>query len=160
MIIAAVADTHGKTDSIIARLMQVKPDYLLFAGDFFKDGQTIARKLHIDAAIVSGNSDVTHRSQQEQVISLLKHKFLVVHGHQYGVKSSLNRLYYYAQELGVDAVVFGHTHTPFCEKAGDLWMINPGSPVRPRLAGPGSYALIVVEEGELKPRIQSMEGMD
>lgn len=157
MIIAAVADTHGKTESIVAHLMKVRPDYLLFAGDFYKDGITIAKKLHIPAAVVAGNSDTTNRSQQEQVISLLNTKFLLVHGHQYGVKSSLNRLYYYAQQLGVDAVVFGHTHNPFCERLGGLWMINPGSPVRPRLNGPGSYVLIEIEEGKLNCQIQRLE---
>ncbi len=160
MKIAAVADTHGKPESIIIHLRKVKPEYLLFAGDFYKDGLIIAKKLHIEAAIVAGNSDVTDRSHQEQVITLMDHRFLLVHGHQFGVKNSLNRLYYYAEELNVDAVVFGHTHNPFCERLGGLWMINPGSPVRPRLNGPGTYALIEITDGNLNPQIRRLGAAD
>ena len=156
MLIAAVADTHGHTDAIISRLAQVKPDYLLFAGDFYRDGRTIARRLKIEAVIVSGNSDMSHGDRQDQVVSLQNHRFLLIHGHQYGVKNNLNRLYYYARELEVEAVVFGHTHSPFCQRVGDIWMINPGSPVRPRLSALASYALIEVDQESIKPAIQRM----
>ncbi|MEQ8201283.1 MAG: metallophosphoesterase [Syntrophomonadaceae bacterium] len=158
MLIAAVADTHGQTDLIISRLDLVQPDYLLFAGDFYRDGRTIARKLKIEATIVAGNCDSSYRDRQEQVVSLQNRRFLLIHGHQYGVKNTLNRLYYYARELEVDAVVFGHTHSPFCERVGDIWMINPGSPVRPRLSGQGSYALIVVDQENIRPVIKRMGG--
>lgn len=156
MLIAAVADTHGHTDGIVSRLAHVKPDYLLFAGDFYRDGQVIARRLGIEAAIVAGNSDMSHRDRQEQAVSLQNHRFLLIHGHQYGVKNNLNRLYYYARELEVEAVVFGHTHNPFCQRVGDIWMINPGSPVRPRLSARASYALIEVDQEGIKPAIQWM----
>jgi hypothetical protein len=156
LLIAAVADTHGQTDAIISRLVQIKPDYLLFAGDFYRDGRTIARRLRIEAAIVSGNTDISHCDQQEQVVSLQSHRFLLIHGHQYGVKNNLNRLYYYARELEVEAVVFGHTHNPFCERVGDIWKINPGTPVPPRLSARASYALIEVDQEGIKPAIQRM----
>jgi len=154
--IAAVADTHGHTESIISRLAYVKPDYLLFAGDFYRDGRAIAGRLKIEAAIVAGNSDMSYRDRQEQVVNLHNHRFLLIHGHQYGVKNNLNRLYYYALELEVEAVVFGHTHSPICQRVGDIWMINPGSPVRPRLSARASYALIEVDQESIKPAIQWM----
>ena len=33
---------------------------------------------------------------------------------------------------GCDAVVFGHTHLPVVERAGSLWLLNPGSPTERR----------------------------
>jgi len=153
LIIAAVADTHGKTDSIIKRLLTINPDHILFAGDYYKDGQIIARRLKVPATIVAGNCDVTNRVNKEEIVSLMNYNILLVHGHQYGVKRDLNRLYYRARELGVDAVVFGHTHSPFCEKTDGLWMVNPGSPVDPRFSGPGSFAVIEIDDHGLKPAI-------
>lgn len=156
LLIAAVADTHGQVDTIIAQLIKARPDYLLFAGDFYRDGRAIAKKLQIEAAVVSGNSDRLHRDRQQLVVDFERHRFLLIHGHQYGVKQSLNRLYYYALELEVNAVVFGHTHSPFCELMGDIWMVNPGSPVKPRHLGPGSFALIQTDATGIRPSIVGM----
>ena len=154
MLIAAVADTHGQTEAIIACLTLIKPDYLLFAGDFYRDGRTIANKLKLAATIVPGNCDPSSHLRPEQVVDLQKHRFLLIHGHQHGVKTSLQRLYYHARELEVAAVVFGHTHKPFCERVGDIWMINPGSPARPRLSDQASYALIEVDQENINPTIR------
>lgn len=150
MIIAAVADTHGKVDIIAAALRKLKPDYLLFAGDFYRDGKYLSRELKLPARMVSGNCDVDHRSQEEAIVTLLNKRILLVHGHRYGVKRNYNRLFYRAQELNVDAVVFGHTHSTFCEKIEGLWMINPGSAARNRLEDYASYALIEIDEKGLK----------
>lgn len=156
MIIAAVADTHGKTGQITERLRRLRPDHILFAGDLYKDGQSISRCLNIPADIVAGNCDLSHRSKQEEVVSFGKYKILLVHGHQYGVKKDLNRLYYRGKELEVDVVIFGHTHSPWCEQTGGLWLINPGSPTMPRFGGPGSFAIISIDENGLQARIVSM----
>jgi len=153
LIIAAVADTHGNTELISQTLNEIKPDYILFAGDYYNDGEIISKSLNIAAAIVAGNCDLTNRAKQEEIVTFTNQKILLVHGHQYGVKRDLNRLYYRARELGVDAVVFGHTHSPFCDKVGDLWLINPGSPVSPRLPGQGSFALIEIDDNGLKANI-------
>lgn len=156
MIIAATADTHGNTGLISARLQQMKPDYLLFAGDFYQDGQLLARRLQIPASIVAGNCDFGKRAQQEEVVSFGPYKILLVHGHQYGVKKDLTRLYYRGQELAVDAIVFGHTHSPWCEKIGAMWLINPGSPTMPRLGGAGSFALIIIDQNGLQAKILNL----
>lgn len=153
MIIAAAADTHGDTEQLIARIGRIKPQYLLFAGDFYRDGQAIAQRLKLPAHIVGGNCDLDHRLPRELVITFATHKILLVHGHQYGVKKDLGRIYYRACELEAEAVVFGHTHYPLCERQGDLWLINPGSPSRPRLPGPGSFALIDITEHGLQPSL-------
>ena len=153
MIVAAVADTHGKTELIIKNLKLLNPDHILFAGDYYSDGQKIIKVLNVPGNSVAGNCDTSNRMQQEEIISLMGHKIFLVHGHQFGVKRDFNRLHYRAQELSVDAVVFGHTHSPFCEKIGELWFINPGSPVHSRLPGQESFAIIEVDNHGLKPSI-------
>ncbi len=153
MIVAAVADTHGKTELIIKKLKLLNPDHILFAGDYYDDGQKIIQVLNVPGNSVAGNCDTSNRMRQEEIISLMGYKIFLVHGHQFGVKRDLNRLNYRAQELEVDAVVFGHTHSPFCDKIGELWLINPGSPVNSRLSGQGSFAIIEIDNYGLKPSI-------
>ncbi len=156
MIIGVLADTHGSTEAVCRQLKKWKIDCLIFAGDFYTDGQKIARTLKTKFYGVNGNCDSSSSiGKNEQVIELFDKKIFLTHGHQFGVKQSTNRLYYQACELGVDAVVYGHTHTPHLEHCGELWMINPGSPTRPRLNSRGTYALIEMDIGVFEPRLIS-----
>lgn len=151
-MIAVLADTHGKTESVCRQLRQHKLDAILFAGDFYHDGYKISRALKTKFYGVKGNCDSSSSPvASEEIVTMMGKMFYLVHGHQYGVKQSINRLYYRAQELGVDAVIYGHTHIPHVENTGDLWMINPGSPTRPRLNTPGTYVLIEMNAGLFEP---------
>ena len=131
----------------------VELDYLFFTGDFYSDGLKIARRLRVEWTGVTGNCDYGQKGKQEQQLTRAGRSFYLVHGHQYGVKRSLNSLFYRGQELGADLVLFGHTHVPVCEKINDIWFINPGSPSIPRLGSPGSYVLIDLSSNNLTPRI-------
>jgi putative phosphoesterase len=153
LVIAIVADTHGKTDSISRALALLHPAHLLFAGDHYADGMKLSKQLDIPCCAVPGNCDFDPIHNQEEIIEFLGHKIFLVHGHQYGVKRDLNNLYYRGKELEADAVVFGHTHMAYCEKIDDLWLINPGSPSRPRIPGQATYAILQVGENELNPSI-------
>jgi putative phosphoesterase len=153
MIIAVVADTHAKTEPITRALKLLKPDHLLFAGDHYADGQRMARSLSIPFNAVAGNCDAGNHRPQEDIVDIMGHKIFLVHGHQYRVKSSLNRIYYRAKELNADLAIFGHTHYPHLEKLEDIWLINPGSPSHPRAGQKGSYAVINMEKNSLVPSI-------
>lgn len=145
MRIAAVSDTHGSVDAIISALRRQSADHLLFAGDYYRDGIYIAEQLGIPVDAVPGNCDAGCSEGREKLLEFSSQRILLVHGHQYGVKRDLQRLYYRAQELEVQAVVFGHTHLAICEQQGGLWFINPGSPVHPRIAGQESFAILELE---------------
>lgn len=153
MIIAVLADTHGKIEPVIQVLKPLKADAIIFAGDFYHDGFHIARALKTKFYGVKGNCDAGSTAAGEQVLEFMGRKIFLVHGHQYGVKQSLNRLYYRARELEVDAVIYGHTHIPHLEKTDGLWMINPGSPTRPRLNTPGTYVLLEMNPDTFEPRL-------
>lgn len=157
MIIGVLADTHGNTEEICRQLKQQRIDCLLFAGDFYPDGQKIARSLKVRFYGVMGNCDSSSRgAKSEDLIEILDKKIYLTHGHQWGVKQSTSRLYYRACELGADVVVYGHTHTPHLERQGDIWIINPGSPTRPRLSHRGTYALIEMSRGIFEPRLLNL----
>ena len=158
MRIAVTADTHGDPGSIIKCWKKLKPDLILFAGDFYKDGQSICRELKIPGHIVAGNCDSAGR-RQETIVELPAGRILLVHGHQYGVKKDLQRIYYRGRELAVNVVVFGHTHQALCELVDGLWLVNPGSPSRPRSGSTGTFVLIVADEDGFHPRIEALPGI-
>jgi len=154
LVIGVLADTHGNTDMICRQLKQWKLDCLLFAGDFYADGHKIARALKTKFYGVTGNCDASSSAgKSEEVIEIMGKRIYLTHGHQYGVKQSISRLYYRACELGVDVVVYGHTHTPHLEQNGELWLMNPGSPSRPRLDNQGTYGIIEMDTTHFEPRI-------
>lgn len=156
MLIAVVGDTHASINKVTSELILHHPKHLFFMGDFYDDGLRIADHLDISIDAVTGNCDGNSIDEEEKVIQIEKVKFLLVHGHKYGVKSSLNRLFYRAEELGVDMVLFGHTHVPYLEKLSDIWVMNPGSPSRPRNGSNGSYGIINCVGNKIEPLIIEM----
>lgn len=154
MLIGVLADTHGDIGNVCKHLKQWKMDRLFFAGDYYRDGEKIAKVLKTNYYGVRGNCDrFNSQARDEEIIEIMNKKIYLLHGHQYGVKQSVNQLYYRALELQVDAVIYGHTHSPHLEQIDKLWMINPGSPSRPRTNSRGSYGLIEIEQDIFKPRL-------
>jgi hypothetical protein len=57
----------------------------------------------------------------------------VIHGEVYP-RADSDQLVYLAKELDVDILVSGHSHQPKIEHKEGILLLNPGSPVVPRLA--------------------------
>jgi hypothetical protein len=151
--IAVIGDTHGRITGICRALAKNPPDHLIHTGDFYADACKIAETLNRPFHAVSGNCDAKKDGPAELLLKLAGRRIYVVHGHQYGVKKNLNNIYYRGQEMEADIVIFGHTHVPFCEKLGELWLLNPGSASRPRLTKLGRYICLNVEEQAINPEI-------
>jgi uncharacterized protein len=52
-----------------------------------------------------------------------------------------------------DAVVFGHTHLPVVERAGGVWLLNPGSPTERRRGQFHAFLRLSVTGRRLRPRL-------
>mgnify|MGYP001175503110 CR=1 FL=1 len=52
----------------------------------------------------------------------------------------------------VDWVVYGHSHRPMIEERDGLWMVNPGSPTKPRWAPRATWGVLQVGD-EIRARI-------
>ncbi len=157
MLIAVVADTHGETEEICRHLQAWKLDVLIFAGDYYRDGEKIAKSLQIPYHGVRGNCDRNEpRAADEEIITIKDKKFYILHGHLWGVKQSINRMYYRALERKADVVVYGHTHVAHLEQIDHLWLINPGSASRPRIDKRGSYVLIDWQQEVFSPQLIKM----
>ena len=74
-------------------------------------------------------------------------RFMCMHGHSYGVKSSLDRAVYAAEENEADILLYGHTHTPKdtvvnLDGGKSIRVFNPGSVGR---GYPSSYGIIEID---------------
>ncbi len=153
MRIAVVGDTHGRIEPIKRELLKIQPDHMIFTGDFYGDALRLSAHLGVSCQAIVGNCDLANAGPHELLIELLGKRFYLVHGHQYGVKMGLQSLLYRGLEQEADVVLFGHTHVSCCEQIDNVWLINPGSPSRPRAGTRGSYCLVDLDDGKLVPRI-------
>ena len=100
----------------------------------------------LPVAQVRGNCDYGEYDIPEQrVVEYSGVKFLLCHGHRFGVKSGLLRLSYAAMENQVTVALFGHTHQAFCEVRDGVWLLNPGSC---GYGGKQTYGIVEIKNGQ------------
>lgn len=145
MKIVLISDSHGNKLGVDRIFKEINFDYLFFMGDGLSDFGTY--EFMDNVYRVSGNCDFFSTVDNELVIELGGKNFLITHGHRYGVKLGLSKLVSHAEEIGVDFVCYGHTHSQKIDKVGDIYFINPGSffPKSDRK----SYGLILTIEGDM-----------
>lgn len=128
MKIAIISDSHNMNSAIQA----VKPylsdvDMVLHLGDGAPNVEEITKGFKGDVYAVKGNCDFGTEYPSERIVEVLDKKILMCHGHHYHVKMELNTIFYRAKELGVDIVLFGHSHFSIIEKQENVLLMNPGS---------------------------------
>lgn len=132
MKILVLSDSHSTLSFMRACIRAVKPDAVIHLGDHYDDGTAMAEEFHLSRFYqVPGNCDKYRlyspvpETLVEQVCGV---KLFMSHGHIHRVKAGLGALIADARRIGVQAVLFGHTHTAYCEREEDgLWVVNPGS---------------------------------
>ena len=161
------SDLHGSLHSV-KRLLEIfdagQYDRLVLLGDFSNYGPRNSVPADLDAATivellnarasqiiaVRGNCD----SEVDQMlfrfdmmrdytfITTPEHKVIfLTHGHIYNADRRPG--------LGIDALLYGHTHIWKCERQPDgLVICNPGSPTFPKGGNPPTYATL--ENGILR----------
>ncbi|QXM06500.1 metallophosphoesterase [Crassaminicella indica] len=145
MKIIVMSDTHGKiqlAEHIINKMEAV--DLLIHLGDYYPDALAIAKNMNIKVVGVKGNCDRAE-VEKEKVLDLGEHKLFLTHGHEYGVKSNLTRIYYKGLQEGCSVVLFGHTHMPVNMKHENILIMNPGSLTSPRGGSKASYGIIEID---------------
>lgn len=123
--IIVLSDTHGNKKAIdsIARTL-IEADFVFHLGDLKQDAQYIKNNYNKNIVSVLGNCDF---GDLEQIVEVEDIKFMLCHGHNYSVKSGLEKLHLEGLSKGVDACLFGHTHEPIIEKYENITLINPGA---------------------------------
>ncbi len=157
MVIAVIADTHmprgGRRlpDACVERIEAA--DLLLHAGDVMT--VEVLRELEAigpPLAAVHGNMDSAELRRllpAERIVEAEGARIAMVH--DAGPRSG--RLERMRRRFGdrADAVVFGHSHLPLHERAGDGFQIfNPGSPTERRRAPSHTMGMARAEGGTLE----------
>ena len=139
MLIGLISDTHIPDrakilpQNVIDAFKDV--DLILHAGDL--TSPRVIEELERIAPVmaVQGNMDRVNGIDLPQAKTLEAEglKIGVIHGEVYP-RADTQQLVYLAKELDVDILVSGHSHQPKIEKTDGVLLINPGSPIVPRLA--------------------------
>lgn len=149
MKILVISDTHrqlGKVKEVFSRLTNI--DLIIHLGDYLSDAAQLQQELETEVIAVPGNMDGSYSSDDFKILDTECGKLLLTHGHMDNVKSNPLNLCYRAQEHGCIAALFGHTHRPVYEKAGEIYLVNPGSLSMPRDGSQGSYGIITTSPDE------------
>lgn len=152
--IVVVSDSHNnraafdKLDQVFAEC-----DYIFHLGDVSADGGALKNKYGDKVFIINGNCDPFKLGEDEIVTSIEGVNIFATHGHLYGVKSSLSRLCYRAQELQCTLALYGHTHDARVDEMGDVTMINPGTLSR---FSAHSYCYITIHQSKIVYKIVNL----
>lgn len=151
MLIAVVSDTHRVTKYInFAKELVKSADILIHLGDNVDDVEILEQNFNGKVYAVAGNCDFSNKYPKETTIEVNGRKIFFTHGDLYGVKNSINNIYYRGRELDADIVLFGHTHEQVIEKAHNIILLNPGSISLPRLKGRYIGFIDINDNGDIK----------
>lgn len=148
MKILVFSDSHGRVSPMMDQIRLHQPDLVFHLGDVTRDVLPLRQEwpnLRIES--VPGNCDGWTDQPEEKLITVEGFRFLLCHGHTYRVKLGLDLLREGARTHLADAALFGHTHSPLCDRSSGFWLFNPGSiGCSPRQ----SYGIITIEHGRLR----------
>ena len=131
MTILVLSDSHSSLRFMRQCIEAVQPGTVIHLGDHYDDGQAMAEEYPgIRFYQVPGNCDkyrVSGFVPETLVERVCGVKLFMTHGHIHRVKAGLGALIRDARSTGAQAVLFGHTHEPYCECEDGMWIVNPGS---------------------------------
>lgn len=155
-----ISDTHGQAEKIryVLSCQNTLPEALFFLGDGLRDlADAVPERMQTVA--VRGNCDWSSAFADvptERLVAFAGFRFLLMHGHEHGVKYGPEAAMKYAALRGADVLLFGHTHLraemvlPAGSKLEELvlqrplYVFNPGS-----LGYDNSFGTVTVHGGEL-----------
>ena len=154
MLVGVVSDTHGYLNPRVTELLQ-GVDHILHAGDIGDD--EIIRELSLIApiSVVRGNNDregPTSLYPLEVREALAGSKVLLTHEFKLPKRTDgpeMSRL----SDVGVDIVVFGHSHIALQEQRDSILFFNPGAAGKRRFKVVPSIGFLTLEEGLIQGSI-------
>ena len=139
MKIGILSDTHGFFDPKINQLF-AGVEHILHAGDVGPHSLLLELEAIAPVTAVLGNTDTWLDLKMTELAEIGGRKFLVHHiVNPHALTDELkDRL----ATSRPDAVVFGHTHKPFCQTLGGVLYLNPGYAGKQRFALERSVAIL------------------
>lgn len=160
LTIGVIADTHiypnsrrQVPDQVIDLFQRARIDVVIHLGDV--NTRSVLEDLaHIAPLIaVHGNNDDDELSiilPETTRFTVGRHRFGVVHGH--GGRSA-RQVAIQTFSGKVDCVLFGHSHQPLIEQAGDLVLFNPGSATDRRWHEHFGIGILTVTDERIEPEL-------
>jgi len=157
MRILVISDTHiprAAQDLPRAVYDEIKNcDMIIHAGDFSEkelyDKLCSLKKTQA----VYGNMDsaaLRHILKEKEIIEIGRFKIGLIHGH--GAPKELMETV--GNEFsGVDAIVYGHAHTPVNIVKGGVLFFNPGTPTDTVFADVNTYGILEVTDKKIEGKI-------
>ena len=155
---AVIADTHiprrARTlpENLLPHLKQA--NLILHAGDLMDLTLLSVMASYAPVRAVKGNLDPPELKLPE----VLQFEFggariAMIHdsGRKKGRRSRMKRRFPEAR-----VVIFGHSHIPWLEDEEGLLLLNPGSPTDRRRQPEHTFALLWVEEGEVRAEVLTL----
>lgn len=105
---------------------------------------------------VAGNNDppdLVKRFGRKKILEFGSVRIGMVHGHDGTGRSTLARAENAFKGERVHAILFGHSHVPYCEWHGEQLLFNPGSPTDRRRQPNYSYGIIRIVGKTLEPQL-------
>lgn len=151
MKILVFSDSHGSRGGMYDAIEAHAPQQVIHLGDVLSDVRDLSYVFTtLPICAVPGNCDGWTNQSAIKNITLEGKQILLSHGHLWGVKRGYEQAIAAANSVGADILLFGHTHTPYCERLeGGLWVMNPGS-------ARSSYGVITIEDGVIDCRLMKM----
>lgn len=140
MKVLVFSDSHRSRAGMYDAIDRHQPDQIIHLGDLVEDAEEVSYAYpRIPVCMVPGNCDGWTTMPLKKQITLAGKQILLSHGHVWGVKNGYQAAIADARACGVDILLFGHTHTAYCEQLTDgLWVMNPG-------ASRASYGVITLD---------------
>lgn len=151
MRIGITGDTHSNTRSLRKIVQQAPPvDLWLHTGDHDYDANLLQALSGLKVVRVLGNCDAlgSQEAKPDEFLELEGFKLWLTHGHKYIERNERQDMGYWAGVFGADIAIYGHTHVPVQYHYGDILLLNPGSPARPRSSQGPTFAVLELKAGE------------
>ena len=138
----------------MARLREA--DLILHAGDFV--AVSVLDELRALAPVEAVHGNVDDAALRR---ALPEERVVEAGGVQIGMIHDAGRRIGREQRLalrfpGCQAVVYGHTHLPQVERAGGVWILNPGSPTDRRRARARTMLVLELARGTIVPEFVTL----
>jgi putative phosphoesterase len=145
--IGVISDTHDFFDPKIPGLF-AGVEHILHAGDIGAAFITFELEQIAPVTAVAGNTDADLPFKETEIVELAARKFLV--HHIVNPHAPADKIKDHIARERPDAVLFGHTHQPFCETIGGILFINPGYAGRPKSGAERSVAVLDCDEAGIR----------
>ncbi len=167
MRVGVVSDTHmprfGRRLPLALKrgLLDSGVELILHLGDFTAPEVPALFEEIAPIEGVAGNNDppaLIDRFGLRKIVQLDGARVGMLHGHPIGRREPAHTrdraLAAFGRER-LDAILFGHSHLPLCEREDGRWLVNPGSPTDRRRSPSYSYAILEVRDGTIAVEMRS-----